>query len=164
MGKLWNLAQKINETSIIVFQAFLWFFLWSHDLEKVTSRSVWSDVRRTPGIRPEYTTLSCKLLYFSWIPFSTSWLQQGVTLLPILATPSRYRPHIRAAHHEATAHLLHEHVRLKIMCTQGCQMFFTRSSQTLFRKEPNWQHAVCVSMLTSPCSLNRGTTFLQSRR
>jgi len=33
---------------LIIFQSFFVIFLWSHDLEQVTSLSVWLGVRRTP--------------------------------------------------------------------------------------------------------------------
>jgi len=41
IGKVWSLAQKINWTSIIIFQSFNVIFPCSHDLEKVTSIITW---------------------------------------------------------------------------------------------------------------------------
>jgi len=41
---------------------------------------------------------------FFWTPSLTSWLNQGVTFLPLFATPSRFRPYTRAAD-EATGAL-----------------------------------------------------------
>ena len=34
IGQFWNLAEKINATSIIIFETFFVIFLWSHDLGK----------------------------------------------------------------------------------------------------------------------------------
>ena len=48
IGQFWNLSLIINQTSIYVFHAFFVIFLWSHDLEKVMSLSVWLGVHRTP--------------------------------------------------------------------------------------------------------------------
>jgi len=42
MGQFVNLAQKINEKSIITFQAPFLIFPWSYVLEKVMSRSLLS--------------------------------------------------------------------------------------------------------------------------
>jgi len=50
MGQFWNLAQKITWTSIVTFQSFFVSFPEIHDLEKVTSLSVWLGVRRTSGV------------------------------------------------------------------------------------------------------------------
>ena len=50
LGQFWNLAQKIKKTSIFIFRAFFYDFPWLLDVEKVTSHSVWLDVRRTPGM------------------------------------------------------------------------------------------------------------------
>ena len=39
--EFWNSAQKINLTSVIIFQSIFVIFPLSHDVEKVTSLSVW---------------------------------------------------------------------------------------------------------------------------
>ena len=38
-------------STLIIFQSFFMIFSWSHDLEQVTSLSVWSGVRRTPRVK-----------------------------------------------------------------------------------------------------------------
>ena len=37
-------------STLIIFQPFFVIFPWSHDLEQVTSRSVWFGVRPTPKV------------------------------------------------------------------------------------------------------------------
>jgi len=38
-------------STLIIFQFFFAIFSWSHDLEQVTSLSVWLGVRRTPRVK-----------------------------------------------------------------------------------------------------------------